>query len=118
MSNIFYKKYLKYKMKYINLKNNLSDKSGVFNMDKLSEYTETKISGPVSCTRYKISDGEYVKDIYLFGDEHNMEGNFCDEESIEIQDYLDDLFKNNKSKLIDFFIETDKEGSEFNTDFD
>ena len=105
-------------MKYLNLKNNLSDKSGGFNMDKLSEYTGTKISGPVSCTRYKISDGEYVKDIYLFGDQHIMQKNFCDEEFIEIQDYLDDLFRNNKSKLIDFFIETDKEESEFDTDFD
>ena len=118
MNNIFHNKYLKYKMKYLNLKNNLSDKSGGFNMDKLSEYTGTKISGPVSCTRYKISDGEYVKDIYLFGDQHIMQKNFCDEEFIEIQDYLDELFRNNKSKLIDFFIETDKEESEFDTDFD
>ena len=119
MSSIFYKKkYLKYKMKYLNLKNNLSDKRGGFNMDKLSEYTGTKISGPVSCTRYKIKDGEYVKDIYLFGEQHNIQGNFCDEEFIEIQDYLYDLFKNNKSKLIDFFLETDKEESEFSMDFD
>ena len=118
MNNIFHNKYLKYKMKYLNLKNNLSDKSGGFNMDKLSEYTGTKISGPVSCTRYKISDGKYVKDIYLFGDQHIMQKNFCDEEFIEIQDYLDELFRNNKSKLIDFFIETPKELFRFGPDFD
>ena len=68
MSNISYKKYLKYKAKYLNLKNNLSDKSGGFNMDKLSEYTGTKISGPVSCTRYKIKGRKSLSKLYkIFG---------------------------------------------------
>ena len=104
MSNISYKKYLKYKAKYLNLKNNLSDKSGGVNMDKPSEYI--KISGPVSCTRYRINDGEYIKDIYIFGDVHKII-NPCKEEegkSIEFQEYLGELFSNSQ-KLIDFFYE-------------
>jgi hypothetical protein len=104
MNNIYCNKYLKYKIKYFKLKNQKGgqNENDVKCLNKISP----KISGPVSCTRHRINDGEYIKDIYIFGEVHEII-NPCKEgegEFIEIQDYLEKLFLNPK-KLIDFFYE-------------
>ena len=123
MNNIYYNKYLKYKTKYFKLKNNSSVKTSfniprneslnIFNstlvggMEPEEKSKSNKISGPISCTRHRFDDGEYIKDIYIFGDVHQII-NPCKEEegkSIEFQEYLGELFSNSQ-KLIDFFIET------------
>ncbi len=86
MNNIYYNKYLKYKTKYFKLKNNSSVKTS-FNIPQIeslnifnstlvggmepeekskSNKISLKISGPISCTRHRINNGKYVKDIYIY----------------------------------------------------
>ena len=118
MNNIYFNKYLKYFILYFKLKNQKGgqNENDVKCLNKISP----KISGPISCTRHRINDGEYIKDIYIFGDVYDII-NPCKEEegeSIEFQEYLGELFSNSQ-KLIDFFYEVSmkKEEEEFKDDF-
>lgn len=80
-----YQKYIKYKYKYINLRNTVQ---------KAGKY----VSGPISIT-YHTKDN---KDIYLMYDKHSIVHPCNEDNSIGIQDYLENLFVN-AEKHIDFF---------------
>jgi len=91
-------KYLKYKKKYFKLKSNYGGSS-----TQSLEPGVKNICGPVSCGRYIYkSKGEIVKDIYLFGELHEITNQ--GKSDIEIQNFFEEIFSNTREN-IDFFIE-------------
>jgi len=116
MDHIYKKKYIKYKTKYLHMRDHVGgsfdlneeiytgSNANVTNIDKIKY-----IAGPVSLTI--INNAKYKKKVYLFGDHHVYtdkfvcDGNATNENTIYLPDYLKYYFDKNKNTPIDLFIE-------------
>lgn len=115
MNEIYKKKYIKYKTKYLR-----EQYGGTFDLNE-NTYTGLNtvdikpneieyIAGPVSLT--VINNTKYNKKIYLFGDIHTYadkftcDGNATNENTIYLPDYLKYYFDKNKNIPTDLFMES------------